>query len=126
MRYIKYNQNPCDKLVGDCTVRALATLLGRHWERIYVSLCLLGYDMCDMPSSKSVVSEYLKQEGFERHIIPENCMGCTVEEFARRNNHGTYLLATDTHVVPVIDGYYIDSWNSGNEIPIYYWVKGVK
>lgn len=127
MRYIKYNENPCDKRTIDCTVRALSTILGRHWERVYVSLCLLGYDMCDMPSSKAVVSEFLKQEGFERHVIPDSCPFCyTVEEFARNNNHGTYLLATDTHVVPVIDGYYIDTWDSGEEIPIYYWEKGVK
>ena len=83
--------------------------------------------MCDMPSSKAVVSEFLKQEGYERHVIPDSCPFCyTVEEFARNNNHGTYLLATDTHVVPVIDGFYIDTWDSGEEIPIYYWEKGVK
>ena len=82
--------------------------------------------MCDMPSSKAVVSEYLRREGFERHVVPENCMDCTVEEFAEKNNHGIYLLATDTHVIPVISGFFIDTWNSGQEIPIYYWEKGAR
>lgn len=29
----------------------------------------------------------------------------------------------DGHVVCVQDGYYYDSWDSGNEIPIYYWER---
>lgn len=37
---------------------------------------------------------------------------------------GRYLLALDQHVVAVVDGDYYDTWDSGNEIPIYYWMKG--
>ena len=32
-----------------------------------------------------------------------------------------YLIGTGSHAVAVIDGDYYDSWDSGNEIPAYFW-----
>ena len=117
--YIKYNQNPCNKRTIDCTVRALATLLDKDWNSVYIDLCMVGYNLCDMPSSKVVVNHYLKANGYRRYIADD---GCTVEDFADEHRKGRYLLATDTHVVPVVDGgNYIDTWNSGKEIVLYYW-----
>lgn len=122
--FIKYNQNPCDKRTIDCTVRALSTLLDDEWETVYFQLCLLGYSMCDMPSSKAVINEFLHEKGFTRHVIPNTCPYCySVSDFAGEHFRGRYLLATDSHVVPVIDGNYIDTWDSGDAIPLYYWVK---
>ena len=37
--------------------------------------------------------------------------------------HGTYVLATNNHVVAVVDGNYYDTWDSGDETPIYVWRK---
>lgn len=125
MSYIQYNENPCDKRTIDCTVRALSTLLGEEWDLVYVQLCVLGYDMCDMPSAKAVVNQYLRGRGFKRHLCPDYPRCQTVEEFANDNPNGAYLLATDSHVVTVINGDYFDTWDSGNELPIYYWKKGV-
>jgi len=48
----------------------------------------------------------------------------TVREFSRKYRHGTYLLALAAHVVAVIDGDIIDTWNSGNEIVLYFWKRG--
>ena len=50
----------------------------------------------------------------------------TVEDFCQDNPQGTYILAIDGHVVCVQDGKFYDSWNSGKEIPIYYWSKEKK
>lgn len=36
---------------------------------------------------------------------------------------GTYILALSGHVVTVVDGDWYDTWDSGGEIPIYYWVR---
>ena len=125
MGYIKYNENPCNKNTIDCTVRALSTLLGEEWDLVYVQLCVLGYNMCDMPSSKSVVSEFLHGRGYKRYACEDTYPKCqTVEEFCHDHLNGTYLLATDSHVVAVINGNYIDTWDSGQEHIVYYWKKG--
>ena len=70
MGYIRYNSNPCGKNTADCTVRALSTLFGEEWDSIYLQLCLLGLSMCEMPSQKAVIHEFMRQNGYERHIIP--------------------------------------------------------
>lgn len=49
--------------------------------------------------------------------------GITVKDFCKENPIGTYILAISGHVVAVIDGDYFDTWDSGEEIPIYYWKK---
>ena len=80
--------------------------------------------MCDMPSSNAVWGEYLKRNGFTKHVIPDSCPQCyTVQDFCEDNPNGTFVLATGSHVIAVIDGDYLDSWDSGNEIPVYLWRK---
>jgi hypothetical protein len=36
---------------------------------------------------------------------------------------GRYILAIPGHAVAIVDGAYFDSFDSGNEVPIYYWKK---
>lgn len=122
--YIYYNLNPSNKTVGDCVVRGIATVLKRRWEEIYDDLAILGREMRDMPSSNAVWSEYLYQQGFTRRIIPDTCPACyTVRRFCDDHKEGAYLLATGSHVIAVMDGNYYDTWDSGDEIPVYYFKR---
>lgn len=119
-----YNPNPKRKLVGDCVVRAISKLTGNDWEDVYLGITLKGYELHDMPSSNNVWEAYLRENGYERTLVPNTCPDCyTVEDFCRDHPTGSYLLATGTHVVAVEDGDYFDTWDSGNEIPIYYFIK---
>ena len=122
--YINYNPNPLQNHVGDCTVRAISKALNQDWEDTYLNLCLYGFSMCDMPSSNAVWGAYLKSKGFERFVIPNTCPNCySVKEFCEENPEGTFLLALGSHVVAVENGNYYDIWDSGNEIPIYFWKR---
>ena len=122
--YIYYNPNPANKLVGDCVIRAISKVTDQDWEKTYMDIALQGYMMKDMPSANHVWGAYLYSKGFRRHIIPDSCPDCyTVQEFCEDYPQGTYLLAIGTHVVTVQNGNYYDSWDSGNEIPLYYWQK---
>jgi hypothetical protein len=77
-----------------------------------------------MPSANNVWGAYLKGKGFKRNIIPTECPDCyTVRDFCREHPRGTFILALSTHVVAVINGDYYDTWDSGDETPIYYWFK---
>lgn len=44
-----------------------------------------------------------------------------MQDFCEDFPDGTYLLALQSHVVAVIDGNYYDSFDSGHEVPLYYW-----
>lgn len=119
--FIRNNPNPQRNNVGDCVVRAISEILGYDWERTYIELALQGFMMCDMPSSNAVWGAYLKNKGFIRRTIPDICPDCyTVSDFAKDNPDGKYILATGSHVIAVADGNYYDTWDSGNEVPVYY------
>lgn len=119
-----YNANPKNLKVGDCVIRAICTAFDQSWEKIYIDLCLKGYEMADMPSSNRVWMEYLKENGWRRHIIPDTCPECyTVKDFCGEHFKGTYILGSGTHTICVKDSDWIDTWDSGEEYVVYYWEK---
>ena len=119
-----YNTNPINKRVGDCTVRAISKALGQSWECTYIGLCLEGFCKSDMPTANNVWGAYLRRNGFERHIIEcEDPDTYTVEDFCKDNPKGVFVLAISGHVVAVENGKYFDSWDSGNEVPVFYWKR---
>jgi len=122
MAYIKFQNNPKHKATGDCVVRALSILTGMTWEQAYINVCAQGYKMAEMPSTNSVWGAYLRELGYVREALPNTCPDCyTIKEFCDDHPRGQYAVATGTHVVAVVDGDYLDAWDSGNETPIYFW-----
>ena len=122
--YIRANPNPDNELVGDCVVRALSIALGREWQDVYIDLCLQGLVLSDMPSSNRVWKTYLQKNGFTPEIIPNSCPDCyTVRDFAQDHPTGTYIIGTGTHAIAAINGDYYDTWDSGNEIPLFYFYR---
>lgn len=125
MSYAYYNPNPSGRSVGDCAVRAVSKALDQTWEETYVGLALTGFSCGDLPNADSVWGKYLRQHGFSRHWIPDTCPDCyTVADFAAEHPQGTFILSMPgRHVLCVQDGKWHDSWDSGREVPEYYWTK---
>lgn len=122
--YSFFNPNPCGKNAGDCTVRAIVKATGMEWGEIYLRLCIQGYLDGDMPSANACWGRYLRSIGYRRYIVPDTCPDCyTLRDFAQEYSKGTYIVALSGHVVCVEDGEIWDSWDSGGEVPLYYWVK---
>lgn len=122
--YRQHNVNPVGKHVGDCTVRAISAAIGKSWEEVYIELCFEGFLMSDMPSANRVWGAYLKRHGFIREPVPDVCPECyTVEDFCREHPRGIYVLATPGHVVCIEDGCWYDTWDSGQETPIYCFMR---
>lgn len=126
MPYIPFNNNPKNQRVGDCAVRAVSKALNKSWDDVYIGLCAEGLFYNDMPSANYVWGMYLRQHGFEQKVIPSVCPMCvTVEQFCEDHPEGTYVLATQNHVVCADNGCWFDSWNSGNEVVLYYFEKEI-
>ena len=105
-------------------MRAIAVATGKSWLEVYDDLYRVGRMVFDMENSNDVWGLYLYLLGFQPFLLPESCPQCvTVKEFCRYFPHGRYIIGTGSHAVAVIDGDYYDSWQSGNEIPVYYWEK---
>lgn len=122
--YIEYNPNPCGRRVGDCAVRAISKALDMTWEGAFVTLALNALQMCDMPSSDSVIGATLRQNGFIRKAIPNSCPDCyDAEEFCREFPTGIYVVFFGGHTACIKDGDLFDAWDSSREIIQYYWSK---
>ena len=122
--FVQYNPNPYERNVGDCTVRAMSKALKISWEKAYAKLCVQGFNMCDMPSANSVWGSLLRQEGFYRKGIPNECPDCyTVKDFCEEHKKGVYVLALPGHVVTIVDGDYFDTFDSGDSSPLYYFYR---
>lgn len=126
MSYIHFNNNPRNAKVGDCSVRAVSKATGKSWEDAYVGLCSEGLIYADMPSANYVWGMYLRKYGFVQKMIDSVCPRCTtVSQFAEEHPYGCYVLTCQSHVVTCIDGDYYDSWDSGDEIVLYYFEKEI-
>lgn len=123
MPYSNYNPNPAGRSVGDCAIRAVALATGKDWEAAYCALAAAGLDMKDLPNADSVWGGYLLRHGFRRRMLDER-HGYTVAEFTEDHPRGLYVLSMPgRHVVAVLDGDYYDSWDSGAEVPVYYYER---
>jgi hypothetical protein len=122
--FIKYNANQAKNRVGDCVIRAISTVMDMEWEDVYMEIALQGLSMYDMPSSNSVWSAYLLNNGFHRQALPDTCPDCySVRDFCMDHRQGRYVLATGSHAIAAISGNYIDTWDSGDEVPVYFFMK---
>jgi hypothetical protein len=120
--WIKCNPNPLGKSTSDCVVRAIAIATEQSWKRTYRELCDLGEYECEMPNNNSVWGLDLRNKGARQFLLPESCHACiSIRAFCKKYPEGIYVIGTGSHAVAVIDGDYYDSWDSGNEIPSYFW-----
>lgn len=121
--WIKYNANPVANRVEDCAIRAVAVALDISWDDAFDLIAHSAKAMGAVMHQNAAFGAVLRQHGFVRKIIPNTCPDCyTIKDFCRDHPHGVYVVGTDSHVVAVINGgKYVDTWDSGDEIPIYYW-----
>lgn len=123
--YIYYNENPRGNYrAEDCVIRAINIVTGEDWDSIYAALCAEGFYIGDWGNNNGCWDWYLRSKGFRRYICPNSCPYCySVKDFAEEHKSGAYILGTGTHAIAVIDGNWIDSFDSGDLLPIYYYTK---
>lgn len=121
MGYVFHNENPKNILTGDCVIRAISLIANSTWQDVYNELCILGAKMADMPSSNRVWISSLKENGYTMKFLPETCLGCyTIRDFCKDYPQGRYLVGTGNHLVAIISGDYYDTFDSGDESPIFF------
>jgi len=121
MSWVYANPNPCRTEEPDCVVRAICMATGKSWHEVHNELCRLSSERCTMPSVNWLWELYLRKHGFEKFLLPDACPTCvTVREFARRFPDGTYIIGTGSHAVCVRDGDWLDTWDSADEVPTYF------
>ena len=123
--YRYYNPNPKGIQAGDCVIRAISAVTGQSWQDVYAALSVQGYMMGDWGNSDRVWGAYLRSRGYRRVSLSNTCPDCyTVADFAADHPHGNYVLGTGSHAVAVVEGGVImDSWDSSQAVPLFYYAK---
>lgn len=122
--WIEYNPNPVGRKVGDCSVRAISKALNLSWDDAFDLIAFYAKQMGDVISSDAAWGAVLRENGFNKKTIPNYCPNCfTAEDFCRYFPDGVYVLGFGGHVATVVNGDLYDSWDSSDEIPVYYWRK---
>lgn len=99
------NLNPASNNTIDCQVRALAKVLNIGWMEAYDKLIEQSKKYYTLPDHTSVLSELLKEYGFEE----VEDFQCSVATFMHENIHGTYVIFCKGHVFVYSEGIWYDT-----------------
>lgn len=120
--WLKCNVNPAKNDTADCVIRACVVALNKTWLQVSDEIYELSRKHFLSMSDDRLWGRYLYEKGFTPFLLPENCPSCiTIKRFCIMYPHGIYIIGTGSHAVAVIDGNYYDSWDSGDEVPSFFW-----
>lgn len=83
--FVYHNENPKNRITGDCTFRAIATATGRPWEEVVMEMaklsCETGYAINDTKG----IERYMEQLGWHKQKQPRKSNGkkYTGKEFCK-------------------------------------------
>jgi hypothetical protein len=93
------------------------------WEDAYDMASNAGMEVAALPDDPKVVEKMLTEKlGYTKYKYTKD-ERCTLNEFAIAHPFGTYICKMRRHVVAVVDGFYYDSWDSGNKKVTEYYEK---
>lgn len=117
-----YQPNPVGANTRDCVVRAVSAVLNMSWDDAFDIVADRAKAMGQTMDENAVYGSILRQCGFYRSTIPDQCPDCyTARDFCHDHPYGVYVLGFTGHVAAVIDGQVWDSFDCSDEIVTYYW-----
>ena len=81
--FIEYNANPRGINTGDCVIRAISKALDTDWEKVYMALTVKGLEKAMWGDTNAVWEKYLRENGFEQHVLPDACPECGSEDITQ-------------------------------------------
>ena len=118
--YRYYNNNPHNRHIDDCTLRAISLLTNRSWNEVYEELSSLASKDSLMMDSVIFIENYLDDR------YPREChYSKTIGEFAKEYPYGKYAVTTNGHITAIIDGIIYDTFDPSYRIMRCAWKIGV-
>lgn len=105
------NQNPYNRHIDDCVIRAISTLTNRSWKEVFDELSDLASEDGYMFDNVIFVEDYLDDR------YPREChYSKTVGEFAKEYPTGKYAVTMNGHITAIVDGNIIDTFDPSRRI----------
>lgn len=105
--YRKYNANPNQSNIDDCTIRALSVAEGISWDEAYVLLSDSARKLGLMQSDVRAI-EYFLDLRYDRVPVYEE----TVGEFIKNHKRGVFLITMPGHITVLKNSINYDTFNS--------------
>ena len=124
-KYFQPNSKDLKDNYGDCSVRAICKAEGLAWLDAYDFMYQVSRKVQCPLNVKTGYEAILKELGYVYTGI-SNRRGTkrpTVQSFARDHKTGTFICVVANHYVAVKDGFFYDTWDSGNCCLYGYWEK---
>ena len=124
-----HNQNPKNRVTGDCLIRAISRGLDLPYDRVLFELAYMssetGYSMGDNKN----IDKYMEYYGWKRFSQPrkDNGKKYTGKEFCQKlAERGKRYVANigGNHIVAIVDCKVNDIWDSTRGCIGNYWAKG--
>ena len=104
--YKYLNMNPMNRNVDDCVIRSLSALTGKSWREMQEELSYFARLDGRMLDDVAFVEDYLDKR------YPREChYAKTVGEFAREYPNGKYAVTMPNHIVAVVNGLILDTFD---------------
>lgn len=126
-KYYQPNKKDLKDKYGDCVIRALTKVMDKEWLEVFDELLPYARELQCNPNSKTCYTTFLTDKGFT-YVGISNKKGTkrpTVQSFTKDHKEGVYFVTVANHVVAVVDGYFYDTWDSGDCCLYGYWIKEV-
>lgn len=125
-KYFKYyqpNKKDLKDEQGDCVIRALTKAFNKEWATVFTELVPYALEFQAMPNNKLCYEKYILENGgkWESIKVERGKKRPTVNTFTRSHKQGTYILRLAHHIVTVEDGFFYDTWDSGEKSLYGYW-----
>lgn len=121
-----YNANPRNKRVGDCVIRALATLPDQNWMKVFEELCSIARKKCCAPTNDEAWDKWLADHGYVRYPMPRkmNRKLYKLGEFVQSDyveDHEAVIVSVSGHLTCIRDRKVHDIWDcTGYTVRRYY------
>ena len=122
-----HNENPKNRITGDCTFRAIARATGKSWEEVVRKMAEMSIKTGYAVNDKKGIEKYMESIGWIKMPQPRKADGTkyTGAEFAKKNQGNRRVcMIGGHHVTCIIEGKVNDIWDCTNKCIGNYWIKG--
>lgn len=121
-----HNENPKNRITGDCTFRAIATATGKAWGDVVMEMAQISVKTGYAINDKKGIEKYMESIGWVKHTQPRKVNGkkYTGKEFCKDfRPHQVVAVIGGGHVTCFMNGKANDIWDCTDNCIGNYWTR---
>lgn len=126
--YVYYNNNPKNRITGDCVVRSISLFTGKTYKETLLDLYVLSQETGYMLNDKKCYEKYLTKLGYVKMKQPRKSdntkyLGYEWATITGMNDDICLCRIGGHHLTCIKNGKFHDIWNPSYKCVNNFWVK---